>query len=68
MVIGARLVYENSSRNIIYSSNSQKVVVLDGVNDYIVVDREDVLLVCSKHKEQEIKAISAKAIKEFGEL
>ena len=68
VVVGARLVSENSSRNIVYSSNNQKVVVLDGVNDYIVVDRDDVLLVYPKHKEQEIKAISAKAIKEFGEL
>lgn len=68
VVVGARLVSENSSRNIVYSSNNKKVVVLDGVNDYIVVDRDDVLLVYPKHKEQEIKAISAKAIKEFGEL
>ena len=68
VVVGARLVSENSSRNIIYSSNNQKVVVLDGVNDYIVVDRDDVLLIYPKNKEQEIKAISAKAIKEFGEL
>ena len=68
VVVGARLVSENSSRNIVYSSNNQKVVVLDGVNDYIVVDRDDVLLVYPKHKEQEIKAISAKAIREFGEL
>jgi len=68
VVIGARVVSENSSRNIVYSSNKDKVVVLDGVNDYIVVDRDDVLLIYPKHKEQEIKAISAKAIKEFGEL
>jgi len=68
VVIGANVVSENSSRNIVYSSNRQKVVVLDGVNDYIVVDRDNVLLIYPKNKEQEIKIISAKAIKQFGEL
>ena len=32
-----------------------KLVVLQGLDDFIVVDTEDVLLICKKDKEQEIK-------------
>ena len=36
-----------------------KLVVIQGLDDYIVVDSEDVLLICKKDKEQEIKDITA---------
>ena len=32
-----------------------KLVLLQGLNDYIIVDTKDVLLICKKNKEQEIK-------------
>jgi mannose-1-phosphate guanylyltransferase len=32
-----------------------KLVILQGLDDYIVVDSKDVLLICQKEKEQEIK-------------
>lgn len=44
-----------------------KVVVIDGLNDYIVVDKEEVLLICPKSKEQDIKMMLAEAKKQFGE-
>ena len=34
---------------------NEKLVVLQGLENYIVVDTNDVLLVCKKEKEQEIK-------------
>ena len=34
-----------------------KLVVIKGLNDFIVVDEEDVLLIYPKSKEQEIKAV-----------
>jgi mannose-1-phosphate guanylyltransferase len=34
-----------------------KLVVLQGLDDYIVIDTPDVLLICQKSKEQEIKNI-----------
>ncbi|MEP7128255.1 MAG: hypothetical protein ABI729_05280 [Chitinophagales bacterium] len=35
------------------------MVVLQGLEDYIIVDTEEVLLICRKDQEQEIKQIVA---------
>ena len=32
-----------------------KLALLEGLDDYIVVDTKDVLLICQKEKEQDIK-------------
>ena len=40
--------------NIIYAPEG-KLVVIEGLEDYIVVDTNDALLICSKEKEQNIK-------------
>jgi mannose-1-phosphate guanylyltransferase len=34
-------------------------VVIDGIKDYIIVDKEDVLMIYPKEKEQEIKSLLA---------
>ncbi len=44
-----------------------KLVVLQGLDDYIVVDTKDVLLICKKEKEQEIKDYVAEVKKNVGE-
>jgi len=36
------------------------LVVIDGLTDYIIVDKEDVLLIYPKNKEQDIKQIVSK--------
>ncbi|MEP7257095.1 MAG: mannose-1-phosphate guanylyltransferase [Flavitalea sp.] len=41
--------------NCIVHTPEHKLVVIQGLNDYILVDTEDVLLICKKDKEQEIK-------------
>ena len=56
-VVNATAFIENASNNIIRSSNSQKLIVVDGLNDYIIVDWNDVLLIYPRNKEQEIKRI-----------
>lgn len=43
------------TRNSIVHAPESKLVVLQGLNDFIVVDTGDVLLVCKKEKEQEIR-------------
>ncbi|OYU79538.1 MAG: mannose-1-phosphate guanylyltransferase [Flavobacterium sp. BFFFF1] len=58
-VVNAKVVLENASNNIIRTDN-QKLIVIDGLDDYIIVDRKDVLLIYPKGKEQDIKAIVAK--------
>ena len=58
-VVNATVVLENASNNIIRTDN-KKTIVIDGLDDYIIVDREDVLLIYPKIKEQDIKKIVAK--------
>ena len=59
-VVNANVILENASRNIIRTSD-KKLVIIDGLHDYIVVDEGDVLLIYPKSKEQEIKKITQKA-------
>lgn len=57
-VVNAKLFIENSTNNII-RTDKDKTVIIDGLNDYIVVDKENILLIYPKEKEQEIKKITA---------
>lgn len=59
-VINAKVVMENASNNII-RTDANKLIVIDGLHDYIIVDKEGVLLIYPKSKEQEIKRITAMA-------
>lgn len=63
-VVNAQLIPQEASGNIIYTHNS-KVVIVDGLKDYIIVDNKDVLLIVPKEKEQEIKEIRNKVMKKF---
>ena len=58
-VVNATVVLENASNNII-RTDAKKLIVIDGISDYIIVDREDVLLIYPKSKEQDIKKIVSK--------
>lgn len=60
-VINATLISENASNNIIRTEN-KKLVIIDGLNDYIVVQQGDVLLIYPKEKEQDIKKIVSKIV------
>ena len=43
------------AQNCIVHVPDNKLVLLQGIEDYIVVDTKDVLLICKREKEQEIK-------------
>jgi len=58
-VVNATVILENASNNIIRTEGT-KLIVIDGLNDYIIVDKDEVLLIYPKNKEQEIKAIVSK--------
>lgn len=60
-VVNTTVVLENASNNII-RAKGKKVIVIDGLNDYIIVDNEDVLLIYPKSKEQDIKIIASKVV------
>ncbi len=65
-VVKAQLMHEDATGNMIYTHNS-KVVVVDGLKDYIIVDDKDVLLIVPKEKEQDIKEIRNKVMEKFDE-
>lgn len=65
-VVNSRTLTEDSSGNMI-RSKKDKIVVVDGLNDYIIVDKEDVLLIYPKSKEQDIKKVLQKVKNTFGE-
>lgn len=56
-VVNARLFIENSTNNIV-RADKNKTVVIDGLHDYIVVDKDDILLIYPREKEQEIKKLT----------
>ena len=43
------------SSDCIVNMPQEKLVVLEGLNDYIIVESENVLLVCKKSDEQQIR-------------
>ena len=59
-IINAKVVMENASNNIV-RSDANKIIVIDGLHDYIIVDKEGILLIYPKSKEQDIKRITALA-------
>lgn len=46
-----------NTTNCFVKSNPNKLVVMDGLDDYIIIDEKDVLLIYPKSKEQEIKQV-----------
>lgn len=56
-VNGKNVIVYDASNNII-NVPENKLVVLQGLENFIVVDTEDVLLICNKDEEQQIKEIT----------
>ena len=44
----------DATKNMVHADN-KKLLVLQGLDEFVVVDTKDVLLICKKEKEQEIK-------------
>jgi mannose-1-phosphate guanylyltransferase len=53
-VKGNNVVIIDATRNIIQAPH-HKLLLLQGLDDFVVVDTPDVLMICKKEKEQEIK-------------
>jgi len=53
-VINKNALMYNSEKCII-SAPKQKLLVIEGLEDYIIVDTKDVLLICKKENEQQIR-------------
>ncbi|CDF78306.1 mannose-1-phosphate guanylyltransferase (GDP) (E C [Formosa agariphila KMM 3901] len=65
-VVNARTLVEDASGNMI-RTKGDKIVVVEGLNDYIIIDKDDVLLIYPKEKEQDIKQLRNKVKDVFGD-
>ncbi len=65
-VNGANVMVFDALRNIIHADD-KKLLLLQGLEDFIVVDSADVLMICKKEKEQEIKQYVAEVKRNKGE-
>ena len=64
-IVSADTYLKDASGNMIFSK-SDKLIVVDGLKDYIIVDKDDVLLLFPKKKEQEIKELIKEISDKFG--
>lgn len=64
--VNARLLAENSSGNMI-KTDTNKIVVLDSLDDFIVVEEKEILLIFPKSKEQDIKQLRERVKQKFGD-
>jgi mannose-1-phosphate guanylyltransferase len=65
-VAGNNVILFDSTKNVVHS-NGEKLVLLQGLDDFIVVDTKDALLVCKKDKEQHIKEYLAEIRRNKGD-
>ncbi len=64
-LVNARILGKDSEGNMIRTPEG-KLVVLEGINDYIIVDKEDVLLIMPKAREQDIKTLLEEVKQKYG--
>jgi len=65
-VAGDNVILIDATDSMIHAPNN-KLLLLQGLHDFIVVDTQDVLLICKKEKEQEIKDYVAEVKRKKGE-
>lgn len=65
-IVNARTLETDASGNLI-RTKGDKIVVVDGIKDYIIVDKDEVLLIYPKAKEQDIKQTLKQVKDKFGE-
>lgn len=64
--VGAKTLLQDANNNLIRTAEG-KLVVVDGLEDYIIVDKEDVLLIYPKSKQQDIKKVRNAVRDTFGD-
>ena len=65
-VVGKKVMTVDAKNCIVHVPDN-KLVLLQGLDEFIVVDTKDVLLICKKEKEQEIKDYVAEVKRNMGE-
>ncbi len=64
--VGGHTIFRDSNGNMIKTQNGKRVVI-QGLKDFIVVEKDDVLLICPKKDEQDIKQITQQVKDTFGD-
>ncbi|HAE13292.1 MAG: mannose-1-phosphate guanylyltransferase [Chitinophagales bacterium] len=59
------MIYD--SKDCMVMAPDDKLVILQGLDEYIIIDQGDVLLICKKEHEQEIKNITADVKRRLGD-
>lgn len=65
-VAGNNVMIIDATRNMVHADN-KKLVVLQGMDEFVVVDTKDVLLICKKDREQEIREFVAEIKRNKGD-
>lgn len=65
-VTGDNVILFDSTKNVV-NSNGEKLLLLQGLDGFIVVDTKDALLICKKDKEQHIKEYLAEIKRNKGD-
>jgi mannose-1-phosphate guanylyltransferase len=65
VVQAGKTLLMGASNNLIRSANKDKLLVIKDLDDYIIVDEDDVLMIYPKSREQEIKQVTAAVKEEF---
>lgn len=66
VVVKAHLIAKEARGNMIYSSN-EKLIVVKGLEDFVVVDEQGVLLIYPKGEDQAVKDLRTQAKDQFGD-
>jgi len=64
-LVNAQAMFKSASRNMVSGPRGKKIVV-QGLEDYIIVDTEDTLMIFPKAEEQSIKEVSKEAESKLG--
>lgn len=64
-IVNTRVLAHNATGNMI-KTKANKIVVVEGISDFIIVDEEEVLLIFPKAKEQQIKEVRDATAAKFG--
>jgi glycosyltransferase involved in cell wall biosynthesis len=65
-IVNGRMLAEKARGNMIRMPKG-KLAVIEGLEDYIIVDKKEVLLIFPKSKEQDIKEVLQKVKEKFGD-
>lgn len=63
-----KAIMNNSNANYIYTKNKDKLLIINDISDYIIVDVDDALLICKRENEQQIAELLNKAKHTYGDI